>query len=136
MTKNRLLTLRAAKLSAVAALTTLTLAACGSDPVAAGGGQASTRPGASGSSGASGLTCPSGKLSAEGSSAQNNAITEVVAAYNAECGDAATIEYNPTGSGAGIKSFYNGLVDFAGSDSVLKTEEKDEIGRASCRERV
>jgi len=45
----------------------------------------------------------------------------------AECGDKATIEYNPTGSGAGIKSFYNGLVDFAGSDSALKSEEVDGV---------
>ena len=84
----------------------------------------------SGGANASGLACPEGKLSAEGSSAQNNAITEVIADYNAECGDKATIEYNPTGSGAGIKSFYNGLVDFAGSDSALKTEEKDGVVEA------
>ena len=70
---------------------------------------------------------PTGKLSAEGSSAQNDAITETIATYGAECGDTATIEYNPTGSGAGIKSFYNGLVDFAGSDSALKSEEKDGV---------
>jgi phosphate transport system substrate-binding protein len=128
MTKNRLLALRGAKLAAVAALATLTLAACGSDPVTTTPGSgASTQPTASGSGNGSGFECPSGKLSAEGSSAQNNAITEVIAAYNGQCGDAATIEYNPTGSGAGIKSFYNGLVDFAGSDSVLKTEEKDGV---------
>ncbi len=76
---------------------------------------------------ASGLACPAGKLSAEGSSAQNDAITETIASYGAECGDKATIEYNPTGSGAGIKSFYNGLVDFAGSDSALKSEEVDGV---------
>ena len=128
MTKNRLLVLRGAKLAAVVALATLTLAACGSDPVTTTPGSgASTEPTGSGSGNGSGLECPSGKLSAEGSSAQNNAITEVIAAYNGQCGDAATIEYNPTGSGAGIKSFYNGLVDFAGSDSVLKTEEKDGV---------
>ena len=82
------------------------------------------------SAGASGLACPEGKLSAEGSSAQANAINEAIANYNAECGDKATIEYNPTGSGAGIKSFYNGLVDFAGSDSVLKTESSDGVVEA------
>jgi phosphate transport system substrate-binding protein len=129
MTKNRLLAPRAAKLAAVAALVTLTLAACGSDPVAAGG-DASAAPSASGTGSASGSECPSGKLSAEGSSAQGNAITEVISAYSSKCSDAATIEYNPTGSGAGIKSFYNGLVDFAGSDSVLKTEQKDGVVEA------
>ncbi len=119
----KLLTVRGIQLASVAALATLALAACGSDPIASSSG-----PGEGGSSSnASGLACPEGKLGAEGSSAQGNAITEVIANYNAECGDKATIEYNPTGSGAGIKSFYNGLVDFAGSDSALKTEEKDGV---------
>jgi phosphate transport system substrate-binding protein len=115
---------RASKLAALAALAILSLAACGSDPTSATE-PAGAEPGSSAN--ASGLACPAGKLSAEGSSAQANAITEVIADYNAECGDKATIEYNPTGSGAGIKSFYNGLVDFAGSDSALKSEEKDGV---------
>src|SRR5688572_29626647 len=130
MTMNRLVTTRATQLAALAALATLSLTACGSDPTSA----TDVEPGSSAD--ASGLACPAGKLSAEGSSAQANAITEVIVNYNAECGDKATIEYNPTGSGAGIKSFYNGLVDFAGSDSVLKTEEKDgvvEAGKATER---
>jgi phosphate transport system substrate-binding protein len=124
MTMNRLVSSRTSKLAALAALATLSLAACGSDPTSA------SQPGASepaGSANASGLACPAGKLSGEGSSAQANAITEAIADYNAECGDKAAIEYNPSGSGAGIKSFYNGLVDFGGSDSALKTEEKDGV---------
>ena len=124
MTIDRLVNSRATKFAALAALATLSLTSCGSDPTSA------SQPGASepaGSANASGLACPAGKLSAEGSSAQANAITEAIADYNAQCGDKATIEYNPTGSGAGIKSFYNGLVDFAGSDSALKTEEKDGV---------
>jgi phosphate transport system substrate-binding protein len=121
---NRLVSSRASKLAALAALATLSLAACGSDPTSASE-PAGAEPGSSAN--ASGLGCPAGKISAEGSSAQANAITEVIADYNAQCGDKATIEYNPTGSGAGIKSFYNGLVDFAGSDSALKTEEKDGV---------
>ena len=125
MTMNRLTTSRITKLAAVFALGTLSLTACGSDP-------GTTEPAGSGAPGsstssASGLACAPGKLSAEGSSAQANAINEVIAAYNAECGNKATIEYNPTGSGAGIKSFYNGLVDFAGSDSALKSEDNDGV---------
>ena len=116
---------RVSKLAAVLALGTLSLAACGSDPVAAG--NAAPNDSGSASAPAGGLECPAGSLNAEGSSAQGNAISEVIAGYNAECGGGATIEYNPTGSGAGIKSFYNGLVDFAGSDSALKTEEKDGV---------
>ncbi len=127
MSTNRLRASGAAKLAALAALAALTLAACGSDPVPPSTGEPGAGEPDSSASSASGLACPSGKLSAEGSSAQNDAITETIAAYGAECGDAATIEYNPTGSGAGIKSFYNGLVDFAGSDSVLKSEEKDGV---------
>ena len=118
---------RALKLAAVAALATLALAACGGDPPTSTGEPGSGTSASGGSASASGLACPSGKLSAEGSSAQNDAITEAIVAYGAECADAATIEYNPTGSGAGIKSFYNGLVDFAGSDSALKSEEKDGV---------
>jgi phosphate transport system substrate-binding protein len=109
-------------------MATLSLAACGSDPTSTGEPAGGAEPGSSAN--ASGLACPEGKISAEGSSAQANAITEAIVAYNAECGDQATIEYNPTGSGAGIKSFYNGLVDFAGSDSVLKTESSDGVVEA------
>jgi phosphate transport system substrate-binding protein len=126
MTKTRLRAPRAIKLAAVAALATLALTACGGDPPPSTGEPGSGASGG-GSASASGLACPAGKLSAEGSSAQNDAITETIANYGAECADAATIEYNPTGSGAGIKSFYNGLVDFAGSDSALKSEEKDGV---------
>jgi len=121
----------AAGLAALAALATLGLSACGSDPTVASEQPGGVEPGRSAN--ASGLACPAGKLSAEGSSAQANAITEVIVDYNAQCGDQATIEYNPTGSGAGIKSFYNGLVDFAGSDSALKTEEKDGVIEAKER---
>src|SRR5919107_961058 len=97
----KLLTSRT-RMAAALALATLSLAACGSDPVASTGTAAGEGSSSTGS--ASGLTCPPGKLSAEGSSAQGDAITEVIANYNAECGDKASIEYNPTGSGAGIKS--------------------------------
>jgi phosphate transport system substrate-binding protein len=117
---------RVHRLAAVLALGTLALAACGSDPAPAGSAEPAAA-GSSSASSASGLACAAGSLNAEGSSAQANAISEVIAGYNAECGDKATIEYNPSGSGAGIKSFYNGLVDFAGSDSALKTEEKDGV---------
>ena len=127
MTMNRLVSSRMTQLAALAALATLSLTACGSDPnsgTAQGGAEASS------SANASGLACPAGKLSAEGSTAQANAITEIIADYNAECGDKAAIEYNPTGSGAGVKSFYNGLVDFGGSDSALKTEPVDGVVEA------
>jgi phosphate transport system substrate-binding protein len=129
MTKNRLAS-RTASFAVLAALSAFSLVACGSDPSSSA--EPGSNAGSTSSEGASatGLACPEGKLAAEGSTAQGNAITEVIANYNAECGDQASIEYNPTGSGAGIKSFYNGLVDFAGSDSALKTEEKDGVVEA------
>ncbi len=125
MSMNRRAASRLSSVAAVLAIGTLGLTACGSDPVTAGADPGAA--GGSGSASASDLTCAEGKLTAEGSSAQANAISEVISQYNAECGDKASIEYNPTGSGAGIKSFYNGLVDFAGSDSALKSEEKDGV---------
>ena len=122
MISNRLITGRVAAASAVAALAAFGLTACGSDPTpTAAGGETS------GAGSAAGLACPTGKLTGEGSTAQGNAMSEVIAGYGDACGNKATIEYNPTGSGAGIKQFYGGLVDFAGSDSALKTEEKDGV---------
>src|SRR5919202_210830 len=123
---------RTTTFAALAAMASLSLVACGSDPggAAAAPGSSSSSAGGGGSANASGLTCPSGKLNAEGSTAQANAITEVIADYQSACNNAATLEYNPTGSGAGIKSFYNNLVDFAGSDSALKTAAVDGVVEA------
>ncbi|TDO27835.1 phosphate transport system substrate-binding protein [Kribbella sp. VKM Ac-2527] len=104
---------------AVASLGVLALSACGSDPETSG----SSTPSGSSSSAAGG-DCPEGTLNAEGSSAQKNAIEEVISKYNEKCADV-TVNYNPTGSGAGIKQFNAAQVDFGGSDSVLKTEGKD-----------
>ena len=85
----KLLTSRASRAVAAAALATISLAACGSDPPTSATGS-SSEGGSTGS--ASGLACPAGRLSVEGSSAQNDAITETIASYGAECGDKATIE--------------------------------------------
>ncbi|WP_020578152.1 phosphate ABC transporter substrate-binding protein PstS [Actinopolymorpha alba] len=113
---------------AVAALGgALMLASCGSDPTPGGPdkGTSSAEPTKSGAA------CPSGTLNAEGSSAQKNAIEEAITAYQEQCPDV-TINYNPTGSGAGIKQFNAGQVDFAGSDSALKTEPKDGVIEADA----
>ncbi|MEU8224548.1 phosphate ABC transporter substrate-binding protein PstS [Kribbella sp. NPDC048915] len=101
---------------AVASLGVLALSACGSDPEPSG----SSSPDASTSAAAA--DCPQGTLNAEGSSAQKNAIEEVISKYNEQCADV-TVNYNPTGSGAGIKQFTANQVDFAGSDSALKPDE-------------
>lgn len=113
------------KLAAAAALGALSLAACSSTSATTGSTAAS-------SAAAADLACPAGQITAEGSSAQSNAIQEAIAAYNDACKNKAKIEYNPTGSGAGIKNFNAGLVDFAGSDSSLKTDEAT-AAKARCK---
>ena len=105
---------------AVASLGVLALSACGSDPEPSG----SSNPSSSNSTSTGGGDCPKGTLNAEGSTAQKNAIEEVISKYNEKCADV-TVNYNPTGSGAGIKQFNASQVDFAGSDSALKTEAAD-----------
>lgn len=101
----------------------LALTACGSDNNVAGPAGAAASPKSS--------NCATGTLNAEGSSAQQNAIDEVIANYTATCTDA-TVNYNPTGSGAGIEQFIAGQVDFAGSDSALK-EDEGEVADAQKR---
>ncbi|WP_028925591.1 phosphate ABC transporter substrate-binding protein PstS [Pseudonocardia acaciae] len=102
---------------ALAAAGAMALAACGSNPTPSGGGGG----GAGGA--APGVNC-GGKqnLSAEGSSAQKNAVDVFIQAYQQQCGGK-NLAYNPTGSGAGVKQFNAGLVDFGGSDSALKDAE-------------
>jgi phosphate transport system substrate-binding protein len=114
-------TSRALTAGAVALTGALALSACGSD----------NNTGATGSGGAGGAAtggtsaaanCFSGTLNGEGSTAQKNAIEAAIKAFQTACGDA-TINYNASGSGAGIKQFTGKQVDFAGSDSALKTDE-------------
>jgi phosphate transport system substrate-binding protein len=106
---------RMGRFAGVALVGALALAACGSD---------NNVGAASGSTSNAASDCPTGTLNSEGSSAQKNAIEEAIASYGSTCPDV-TVNYNPTGSGAGIKQFVAGQVDFAGSDSALKTEPKD-----------
>jgi phosphate transport system substrate-binding protein len=59
-------------------------------------------------------------LSAEGSTAQANAMTTWIKGFQQQCGGA-TVNYNPTGSGAGVQAFIGNQVPFAGSDAALGT---------------
>ncbi|MCE1177734.1 MAG: phosphate ABC transporter substrate-binding protein PstS [Micrococcales bacterium] len=120
---------RMSQVAALALVGSLSLAACGSDSNStsdSSSGSASGSSSASGSESAAGGGEDCGKVAikAEGSSAQKNAIEEAISSYGDKCADA-QVDYNPTGSGAGIKQFIAGQVDFAGSDSALKTEPKD-----------
>ncbi|MFC6094781.1 phosphate ABC transporter substrate-binding protein PstS [Saccharothrix lopnurensis] len=105
----------------------LLLTACGSDNNAPAGGAAQTTGESSSSVECGGKS----KLSAEGSSAQKNAIDTFVQAYQQRC-SGSDLAYNASGSGAGVKQFIAGQVDFGGSDSPL-SESKGEVAGAAER---
>jgi len=107
-----------ASLTGFALVGTLALTGCGSD------NNATASSGASGGTATGASDCPTGTLNGEGSSAQKNAIEEAIRTFQEKC-KGATVNYSATGSGAGIKQFTAGQVDFGGSDSPLKTTEKD-----------
>lgn len=106
-----------ARISSVALASALALSACGSET--SGSDNSSSKSG-----GGSSSECGTKALKAEGSTAQDNAIQEAINSYGENCSDA-TVTYNGTGSGNGIKQFIAKQVDFAGSDSALKTKPKD-----------
>jgi phosphate transport system substrate-binding protein len=101
----------------VTAATTLLLTACGSDNNA---GTSSSS--ASGSSSSSADCGGKASLTAEGSTAQQNAVAEFNKVWQQVC-SGKNLSYNPTGSGAGREQFIAKQVDFAGSDSALKDEQ-------------
>jgi phosphate transport system substrate-binding protein len=72
----------------------------------------------------------SGTIDGAGASSQGSAQEAWVAAFQTENPDL-TINYDPSGSGAGREAFIAGGVDFAGTDSALKQEEIDG-GFAAC----
>lgn len=105
----------AGTLLSAAAIAALTLTACGSDdnlPASPSGG----------SQAAAGACAGKNSLTAEGSTAQQNAIGEFNRAWGQLC-PGKNLSYNPTGSGAGREQFIAGQVDFAGSDSALKGDQ-------------
>jgi phosphate transport system substrate-binding protein len=107
---------RSGYVAGIALTAMLALTACGSDneaPAAASG------------------NCAGGSLTAQGSTAQKNAMDEWIKTYQGQCSDA-KIDYQGTGSGAGIQAFISGTADFAGSDSALKPEEQPQAD-AKCQ---
>ena len=105
---------RSGYLAGITLTAMLALTACGSDNNAPAGGGSSAA--------AAGGSCTSGSLQAQGSTAQKNAMAEWIKGYSGQC-PGAKIDYQPTGSGAGVQAFLAGTADFAGSDSALKPEE-------------
>jgi phosphate transport system substrate-binding protein len=99
------------------------LSACGGDNHAAGGSATTPTSPAK-------VAC-GGKptLRASGSTAQANAMTRFVKAFEQAC-PGQSLNYTANGSGAGISEFLGNQTDFAGSDSPLG---KDEYAKAQQR---
>ncbi|BBZ48112.1 phosphate ABC transporter substrate-binding protein PstS [Mycobacterium parmense] len=99
----------------------LILSGCGSDNNNASGGSAAS---GSSSAAASGNVSCGGKkaLKASGSTAQANAMTRFVNAFEQAC-PGQTLNYTANGSGAGISEFTGNQTDFGGSDSPLAPKE-------------
>lgn len=72
----------------------------------------------------------SGTIDGAGASSQGSAQEAWIAAFQGSNPDV-TINYDPSGSGAGREAFIAGGVSFAGTDSALKQEEIDG-GFAAC----
>jgi phosphate transport system substrate-binding protein len=105
----------------MAAVAALTLTACGSDNNS-GSSSSSGSAAASGSSSASADCGGKNSVTAEGSTAQQNAIAVFNQVWGQKC-PGKNLSYNPTGSGAGREQFIAKQVDFAGSDSALKDDQ-------------
>ena len=113
------------------AIAALTLTACGSDKNSSSSSSSASGSGTSAAGTASAKADCGGKnsLTAEGSTAQQNAIAEFNKVWGQVC-SGKTLAYNPTGSGAGVDQFIAKQVDFAGSDSALKD---DQVQKAAAR---
>jgi phosphate transport system substrate-binding protein len=125
--------LNRAGLAAGVLLAVTALAACSSSGSGngSGGSSKSSSSAAGGTSNAANASCSTGTLNGEGSTAQTNAMTAWINGYAKQC-SGAKINYNPTGSGAGVSQFNAGQVDFAGSDSAL-SPDKGEVAAAQKR---
>ncbi|GJF28155.1 phosphate-binding protein PstS [Kitasatospora sp. NE20-6] len=120
---------KALAIGAVALVSSLSLAACGTDDNTTTTGTGSS---ASGAASAASIECgKGGQLLGAGSTAQTNAIDVWKAAFGSAC-SSSTITYGGGGSGAGVQQFNQGKVAFAGSDSALKPAEVD-ASKAACK---
>lgn len=87
--------------------------------------------GAGNESGSSSDSSLSGTLKGAGSSAQESAMDAWRAGFQKD-NSGVTVNYDPSGSGAGVEQFNAGALDFAGSDAALDPE-KGEVDAAKQR---
>lgn len=107
---------RFSTLACVLATIALVLPGCGSDNKASGPSTSSGAP-------ATNVSCGGKKtLKASGSTAQANAMTRFVKAFEQAC-SGQSLDYTANGSGAGINEFSGNQTDFGGSDSPLNPKE-------------
>jgi phosphate transport system substrate-binding protein len=111
---------KALAIGAVAVVSSLTLAACGSDNNNTSSSASSSA--SAGTSATAAADCGSGQLLAAGSTAQKNAMDVWVRNFQQQC-SGVTINYQGTGSSAGRAQFLAGKIAFAGSDSALSATE-------------
>ena len=107
------------RLTATLGCSALLLAGCWSGGVA-------VHPVATGEAGSHRPDCPGGTLRGEGASSQRTAMEKLIQDYTAAC-PGTVIDYTTSGSGAGVKAFFGGTVDLAGSDSPLSHRERDGV---------
>lgn len=123
---------RISALGAIALSGALALSACASanEPNTPAGGGSSA--GAMSGGAAAPADCGTGAVKASGSTAQQNAIEQAIAAYTAKC-SGAQVTYNGVGSGQGITDFIGKQTNFAGSDSALNPDKGEpDKAKASC----
>lgn len=92
------------------------------DPVVSGNSPSTEESSSAAPGGSSTDDKLSGTISGAGSSAQSAAMESWIAAFNDKYPNT-TINYEPSGSGAGREQFGAGAVKFAGSDAALKADE-------------
>ncbi|MFD5467096.1 phosphate ABC transporter substrate-binding protein PstS [Kitasatospora sp. NPDC127059] len=119
---------KALAIGAMALVSSLSLAACGSDD-----NNNTKASGGSGSSAAAGAAVNCGKpgtLLGAGSTAQAPAIDVWKTNFGSAC-SGTTVNYSGGGSGAGVQQFTQGKVAFAGTDFALKPADVD-ASKAVC----
>lgn len=114
---------RHAAIAGLAIAATLAMTACGSNNDTHKGGTGAAKPK---------TACAKGSLTSQGSTAQKNAMDEWIKAYQQQCAGA-QINYQGTGSGAGVTAFTAGTADFAGSDSALKDGDEQTKADGRCK---